>query len=142
MLASIKQQYKPSEILYSMIRVTDLERSVSFYQEVLGMKEIRRETFSEGRFTLVFMGYENSAKVTLELTYNWDEAEYLHGSGYGHLALGIEHLDLFFEQLDQTNITVIRQPGPMSFAEDKTGHRENIAFILDPDGYKIELIQV
>lgn len=138
----VKQKNMPSRILYSMIRIKDIDRSVSFYQEQLGMQEIKREHFSEGQFSLVFMGYGDESDVMLELTYNWDKSQYQHGSAYGHLALGVEKLDPFMKQLKLGNTSIIREAGPMSFANDETGHRENIAFILDPDGYKIELIEI
>ncbi|MBV1909385.1 MAG: VOC family protein [Kangiellaceae bacterium] len=142
MLATQLNATKPTRILYSMVRVTDLEQSIEFYQQVLGMKEVRRENFTQGRFTLVFMGYGDNADTTLELTYNWDPQEYQHGNGYGHLALAVNSLDGFFSRLDRSKVTVIREPGPMSFANDENGHRESIAFISDPDGYKIELIEL
>lgn len=132
---------QPHRILYSMIRVTDLERSVEFYRNVLGMTELRRESFSEGRFTLVFIGYGNETNETvIELTYNWDKHEYQHGNGYGHVALEVEDIYLACEKFHNEGVKIIRDPAPMKFSVDETGHRELIAFIEDPDGYKIELI--
>ena len=138
----IRQSVIPSRILYTMFRVTDLERSVSFYKDALGMKEQRRENFTEGRFTLVFLGYgDEAANAVIELTYNWDESSYQLGNGYGHVALGVSNIVAACQRFEQMGVKVIRQPGPMSFAVDETGHKENIAFIEDPDGYKIELVQ-
>ena len=132
----------PSRILYSMIRVTDLDRSAAFYRDVLGMRELRRETFSEARFTLVFIGYgEESSNAALELTYNWDTDVYTHGSGYGHLALEVEDIYCACERLINLGVKTTRAPGPMTAAPDETGERETIAFIEDPDGYRIELIE-
>ena len=132
----------PTRILYSMVRVTDLERSVAFYIQVLGMRELRRENFTEGQFTLVFLGYGDEANdAVIELTHNWDQQEYEHGSGYGHLALAVEDIYLACERFSSLGITVLREAGPMRFTVDETGHKETIAFIEDPDGYKIELIE-
>lgn len=130
----------PKSILYTMIRVRDLEVAVEFYTLGLGMKELRREEFTEGRFTLVFVGYDENQSI-LELTYNWDETHYHHGTGYGHIALGVKDLFATCLRLKQIGVRVIREPGPMIHAVDSTGAREVIAFIEDPDGYKIELIQ-
>jgi lactoylglutathione lyase len=132
----------PSRILYTMIRVADLDRSVAFYKNALGMNELRRENFSEGRFTLVFMGYgDESASAVIELTYNWDKDCYQHGTRYGHVALAVEEIYVACRRLESMGVTVLREPGPMTYAVDETGHKENIAFIEDPDGYKIELIE-
>ncbi len=132
----------PSRILYTMIRVADLDRSIEFYHDALGMKELRRETFTEGRFTLVFMGYGDAASdPTIELTYNWDESNYEHGTGYGHVALAVEDIYAASERLAKMGVNVTRAPGPMMVASDETGERETIAFIEDPDGYRIELIE-
>lgn len=132
----------PSRVLYTMFRVSDLNRSVAFYQEALGMKELRRENFTEGRFTLVFIGYGDEASdAVIELTYNWDEGNYQHGTRYGHVALAVEDIFAACERLAAMGVVVLRDPGPMTYAVDETGHKENIAFIEDPDGYKIELVQ-
>ena len=132
----------PSRILYTMFRVTNLENSIAFYQEALGMKELRRETFTEGRFTLVFMGYgDASSNAMIELTYNWDQDCYQHGTRYGHVALEVDDIYNACQRLDKLGVTILRDAGPMSYAVDETGHKEVIAFIEDPDGYKIELIE-
>jgi len=132
----------PSRILYTMFRVANLENSVAFYQEALGMKELRRENFTEGRFTLVFMGYgDEASEAVIELTHNWDKENYQHGTRYGHVALEVVDIHATSQQLKAAGVTVLREPGPMVYAVDETGHREIIAFIEDPDGYKIELIQ-
>ncbi len=132
----------PSRILYTMFRVADLERSVSFYTKALGMHVIRRETFTEGRFTLVFMGYGDAeSNALIELTYNWDKEKYQHGTRYGHVALAVRDIYTASERLKKLGVAVLREPGPMSYAVDETGQKELIAFIEDPDGYKIELIE-
>ena len=132
----------PNRILYSMIRVSDLDRSLHFYEEAMGMQILRRENFTEGRFTLVFLGYEDESRnIVLELTFNWDENEYQHGNRYGHLALQVEDISEAIKRLENLDVEIVRQPGPMTFAVDETGHKEVIAFIQDPDGYRIELIE-
>ncbi|WP_419904790.1 lactoylglutathione lyase [Kiloniella sp.] len=131
----------PSRILYTMVRVTNLERSIAFYRDALGMRELRRETFSDARFTLVFIGYgDEASNAVLELTYNWDTDTYEHGNGYGHVALEVEDIYAACTRLEKLGIIVTRAPGPMTAAPDETGERETIAFIEDPDGYRIELI--
>jgi lactoylglutathione lyase len=129
-----------SRILYTMVRVANLDRSIEFYSKALGMHELKRETFTEGRFTLVFMGYEGS-EVSIELTHNWDEHNYRHGTGYGHIALEVEDIYAASQRLKDIGINVTREAGPMTYAVDETGLREVIAFIKDPDGYSIELIE-
>ena len=132
----------PSRILYTMVRVTDLDKSIDFYENVLGMKELRRETFTEGRFTLVFLGYgDEASNAVIELTYNWDEGTYELGTGYGHLALAVKDIYGSIERMRNLKVNIVREPGPMLHAVDETGHREVIAFIKDPDGYAIELIE-
>lgn len=132
----------PGRMLYTMIRVTDLDRSVAFYRDLLGMREMRRETFSEGRFTLVFMGYGKVPdEMLIELTYNWGDNSYTHGTGYGHLALEVDDVFAACERLGSKGVKILREPGPMNWPVDETGHREKIAFIEDPDGYQIELVE-
>lgn len=132
----------PARILYTMVRVTDLDRSINFYREAFGMREMRRETFTEGRFTLVFMGYGyEDSQPTIELTFNWDENKYEHGTGYGHVALEVSDIYGACERFEKMGIKIVREAGPMKFAVDETGHREVIAFIEDPNGYRIELIE-
>lgn len=105
------------------------------------MVELRRENFTEGRFTLVFIGYQDEQEhAVIELTYNWDEQSYSHGDAYGHIALEVEDLYGACERLEKMGVKITRSPGPMKYSVDETGHREIIAFIEDPDGYKIELI--
>ncbi len=132
----------PNRILYTMIRVGDLGRSIAFYRDVLGMAEQRRKTFPEGRFTLVFMGYgDDTSSATIELTWNWDSSEYTHGSGFGHMALGVRNIAAACAHVADHGGKIVRPHGPMIVASVETGEREVIAFIEDPDGYKIELIE-
>ncbi len=142
MSSTTKASVIPARILYTMVRVSDLDRSIAFYRDALGMREVRRETFTEGRFTLVFMGYgDDPSGVTIELTYNWDETSYQHGTGYGYTALEVADIHAACKRLAKMGVKIVRTPGPMTFAVDETGERENIAFIEDPDGYRVELIE-
>lgn len=142
MTTNLKSAAMPSRILYTMFRVSDLDRSIAFYRDALGMRELRRETFTEGRFTLVFIGYgDEASNAVIELTYNWDTDNYEHGTGYGHVALEVQGIYAVSERLEKMGVNVVRAPGPMMVAPDETGEREVIAFIEDPDGYRIELIE-
>lgn len=118
-----------------MLRVGDLERSVRFYTDVLGMLLIRRHEFPEGRFTLAFVGYgEESEQAVLELTWNWDTNCYEMGEGYGHIAIEVDDVYEACEKIRQRGGKVVREPGPM-----KSG-TTILAFVEDPDGYRIELL--
>ena len=133
----------PTRILYTMVRVGNLDKSIAFYKNAFGMRELRRETFTDARFTLVFMGYGNAnTQPTIELTWNWDDDKYSHGSGYGHIALGVEDIYVACDHLEKMGVTITRAPGPMMNAPDETGHKEVIAFLKDLDGYNIELIEI
>ena len=139
----IEQTSLPTRILYTMVRVGDLDRSVAFYRDTLGMREMRRETFPVGRFTLVFMGYSDSPSApTIELTWNWDETSYQHGNGYGHIALEVSDIYATCERLTKMGVKVTRSAGPMRFTPVETVEKELIAFVEDPDGYSIVLIAV
>ena len=124
-------------VLHTMIRVGDLERSLDFYSNVLGMKILRRKDYPDGRFTLAFVGYgDESSNAVIELTHNWDTESYDIGTGYGHIALGMENIYTACDAIREKGGKISREPGPM-----KHGITE-IAFVEDPDGYKIELIQL
>ncbi len=123
-------------ILHTMIRVGDLEKSLDFYTDLLGMKLLRRKDYPSGRFTLAFVGYGEEAEVSvLELTYNWDTEKYELGEGYGHIAIGVHDIFSTCEAITKRGGRVVRKPGPMKHGTTI------IAFVEDPDGYKIELIQ-
>jgi len=123
-------------LLHTMIRVGNLERSLTFYTEVLGMKLLRRKDYPEGRFTLAFVGYQpESEGAVIELTHNWDTTEYDLGNGYGHIALEVDDAYEACEKIKQKGGNVVREAGPMKHSTTV------IAFVEDPDGYKIELIQ-
>lgn len=124
-------------ILHTMIRVNDLDESLRFYCEVLGMKLLRKKDYPSGRFTLAFVGYGTEAEgAVIELTYNWNTHKYDLGNGFGHIALGVEDIYRTCESLRAQGAKIVREPGPM-----KHGGSE-IAFIEDPSGYKIELIDL
>jgi lactoylglutathione lyase len=124
-------------LAHTMIRVTDLERSIAFYTEMLGMQVLRRAEYPEGRFTNTFVGYgPEDSHPAIELTHNWDQSDaYDKGDGWGHLALEVPVIYEACDKLRQAGIKITREPGPM-----KHGNRI-IAFIEDPDGYKFELIE-
>lgn len=123
-------------LLHTMLRVTDLERSLDFYQSVLQMRLLRRKDYPEGRFTLAFVGYgDESEQAVIELTHNWDTHHYELGNGYGHIALEVEDLYAACAAIRAAGGQITREPGPM-----KHGSR-HLAFIKDPDGYSIELLQ-
>ena len=126
-----------SRLLHTMLRVADLERSLVFYTTVLGMKLLRRRDYSDGRFTLAFVGYDHEAEATvLELTHNWDQVAYDKGTAYGHIAISVPDIDTACNKLQSEGILIVLAPGPM-----KHDVSEIIAFIEDPDGYRIELIE-
>jgi lactoylglutathione lyase len=122
------------KFLHTMVRVTNLERSIQFYTELLGLKLHKRTDYPEGKFTLVFLGGEPDTESFLELTHNWDVKQYDLGTGYGHVAFGVEDIYATCENIQKMGGKVTRPPGPM-----KHGNTI-IAFVEDPDGYKIELI--
>ncbi len=123
-------------ILHTMLRVGNLERSLDFYCRVMGMTLLRRSDYPEGRFTLAFVGYgPESETAVLELTHNWDTPSYQIGEGYGHIALGVEDIYGLCKEIAEKGGTVSRPPGPMKHGKTV------IAFVVDPDGYKVELIQ-
>lgn len=124
------------KILHTMLRVGHLERSIEFYTKVLGMHVLRSTEYPSGRFTNTFVGYgEESEGATLELTYNWDTASYDLGTGYGHIALSVENAYEACDLVRARGGKVTREAGPMKHGTTV------IAFVEDPDGYKIELIQ-
>ena len=124
-------------LLHTMIRVKDLDRSIDFYTRLLGMRVLRHKDFEGGRFTNVFVGYgDEDSETVLELTHNWDQEEpYSHGSGFGHLAVGVPDIHATCEALAAEGVNILRPPGPMKHGTTV------IAFIEDPDGYKVELIE-
>jgi lactoylglutathione lyase len=122
-------------MMHTMLRVTDLEASLAFYTEVLGMRLLRRRDYPEGRFTLAFVGYGDEAEHTvLELTHNWDTKSYQLGDAYGHIALGVADVHAACDEIKARGGKVVREAGPMK------GGTRVIAFVEDPDGYKIELV--
>ena len=126
-----------ARMLHTMIRVFDLDKSVDFYTRLLGMGLLRKRDVPEGRYSLAFVGYGDEADSTvIELTYNWDQKEpYALGTAFGHLAIGVPDVYATCERLAKEGVKITRPPGPVKFGTTV------IAFIEDPDGYKIELIQ-
>ncbi|MBR0646986.1 lactoylglutathione lyase [Plastoroseomonas hellenica] len=123
-------------MLHTMIRVGDLDRSVAFYTKLLGMKELRRRDVPDGKYTLVFVGYaDENEQAVIELTYNYGVEKYEMGTGFGHLAVGVPDVAAVCEAVRAGGGKVTREAGPVKFGTTI------IAFVEDPDGYKIELIQ-
>lgn len=123
-------------LLHTMLRVGNLERSIAFYTEVLGMRLLRRQDYPEGRFTLAFVGYQDEADgAVIELTHNWDTSSYDLGNAFGHIAVAVPDAYRACEEIRARGGKVVREAGPMKHGSTV------IAFIEDPDGYKIELIQ-
>ncbi len=123
-------------LLHTMIRVGDLDRSIRFYTEALGMQLLRRKDYPGGRFTLAFVGYgDESNEAVIELTHNWDATTYDLGDGFGHIAIGVEDIEGACARVRELGGRVTREPGPMQHGSTV------IAFVEDPDGYKIEFIE-
>ncbi|MCC7547559.1 MAG: lactoylglutathione lyase [Burkholderiales bacterium] len=123
-------------ILHTMLRVGDLERSLNFYTDVLGMRLLRRHDYPEGKFTLAFVGYGDESDTTvLELTHNWGVEKYEPGNAYGHIAIEVADAYKACEEVKRLGGRVTREAGPMKHGTTV------IAFVEDPDGYKIEFIQ-
>ena len=124
-------------MLHTMIRVYDLDKSIQFYTEYLGMKLLRKKDYPGGKFTLAFVGYgDESEHTVIELTHNWDQEQpYDLGNAFGHIALGVSDIYATCKTLEDASVTITRKPGTMKHGTTV------IAFIEDPDGYKIELIE-
>jgi len=127
---------KPFRLLHTMLRVLDLEKSLDFYVNKMGMQLLRKKDYPTGEFTLAFVGYgDEDAQAVIELTHNWGQKEpYTIGSGYGHIAFGVPDIYGLCGRLGAAGVKITRPPGPMKHGGSV------IAFIEDPDGYKIELI--
>ncbi len=122
-------------MLHTMLRVGDLDRSIKFYTEVLGMKLLRQKDYPDGKFTLAFVGYgDESENTVIELTHNWGTDSYDVGSGYGHIALEVSDVYKATDEIKQRGGKVLREAGPMNAGTTV------ISFVEDPDGYQIELI--
>ena len=122
-------------LLHTMLRVTNLERSIQFYTDILGMRLLRQKDYPEGKFTLAFLGYGDEKENTvLELTHNWDTSSYDIGNAFGHLAIEVEDVYQATEQIRQQGGKILRDAGPMNAGSTI------IAFVEDPDGYQIELL--
>ena len=126
-----------SRLLHTMLRVKDLDASVAFYTKLLGMKELRRNEVPGGRYTLAFVGYgDESSTAVLELTFNWDQTDgYDLGTGFGHLAVGLPDVYAACADMKAAGAKITREAGPVKFGTTV------IAFVEDPDGYKVELVQ-
>ena len=133
----------PHRVLHAMLRVGNLERSIAFYTEKLGMQLFRKERYPGASYTLAFVGYgdEHSGAV-IELTHNWGTDTYAHGAAFGHVALAVTDIRSICAWLEAAGVKVLRAPGPMTASSPERSDREVIAVIEDPDGYRIELIEL
>ncbi|WP_298440300.1 lactoylglutathione lyase [uncultured Ferrimonas sp.] len=126
-----------SQVLHTMLRVANLDAAIAFYTDVLGMKLLRQSSNEEYQYTLAFVGYgdESEGHAVIELTYNWGTDRYEHGNAFGHIALGFDDIYAACDKIRASGGNITREPGPV------LGGSTHIAFVTDPDGYKIELIQ-
>ncbi|HLM76328.1 MAG TPA: lactoylglutathione lyase [Polyangiaceae bacterium] len=123
-------------ILHTMLRVGDLDRSIRFYTDVLGMEELSRKDYPDGKFTLAFLGFaKNPEQSEIELTHNWGVERYDIGTAYGHIAIGVDDIYKVCDRIRAAGGKITREPGPMKHGTTV------IAFVEDPDGYKVELIE-
>jgi len=126
-----------ARLLHTMLRVRDLDASLDFYVGKMGMRLLRRQDFPNGQFTLAFVGYGNETETAvIELTYNWDDRGYVLGTAFGHIAIGVEDIFASTRDLARQGVKIVRPAGPLDRDES-----EMIAFVEDPDGYWIELIE-
>ncbi len=141
-ITTIPSNIAPSRILFAMLRVSDLEKSIAFYRDFLGMNEIERETFKDAKFTAVYMGYGNKDTDTvLELTHNWGNTGYEQGTAFGNISLAVKDVYATEAFLKDQGVTILRAAGELAITPTETGKKYILAHIADPDGYRIELIQ-
>ena len=123
------------KFLHTMIRVGNLDESIKFYVDILKLKLVRKSDYPHGKFTLAFLSYDINEEPFLELTYNWETNKYNLGNGFGHIAIGVDDLYSTCEEITKKGGKITREPGPMK------GSKSLLAFVEDPNGYKIELLQ-
>ena len=123
------------KFLHTMLRVNNLDESIKFYVDILKLKLVRKSDYPHGKFTLAFLSYDINEEPFLELTYNWETDNYNLGNGFGHIAIGVDDLYSTCEEISKNGGRITREPGPMK------GSKSLLAFVEDPNGYKIELLQ-
>ena len=123
------------KFLHTMLRVSNLDESIKFYVDILKLKLVRKSDYPHGKFTLAFLSYDINEEPFLELTYNWETDKYNLGNGFGHIAIGVDDLYSTCEEISKKGGRITREPGPMK------GSKSLLAFVEDPNGYKIELLQ-
>ena len=123
------------KFLHTMLRVNNLEESIKFYVDILKLKLVRKSDYPHGKFALAFLSYDINEEPFLELTYNWETDNYNLGNGFGHIAIGVDDLYSTCEEISKKGGRITREPGPMK------GSKSLLAFVEDPNGYKIELLQ-
>lgn len=139
---SIPQNITPKRILFTMLRVKDVDRSIAFYRDMLGMTELERETFPGAKFTAVYMGYgDKNNDAVLELTHNWENDGYEHGTAFGNISLAVDDVYALEKYFEEHDVEILRPAGELSIVPEETGKKYTLAHIADPDGYRVELIQ-
>ena len=123
------------KFLHTMLRVSNLDESIKFYVDILKLKLVRKSDYPHGKFTLAFLSYDINEEPFLELTYNWETDNYNLGNGFGHIAIGVDDLYSTCGEITKKGGKITREPGPMK------GSKSLLAFVEDPNGYKIELLQ-
>lgn len=140
-MSSTSRPEVPHRLLHTMIRVRDLDRSLAFWCGGLGMRELRREEHPKGGFTLSFIGYDDeAASAVIELTHNHAPVDLVHGTAFGHMAVGVDDLAAACRRLEALGFEILRPPGPMAHGS-ASGRTDVIAFVADPDGHRVELIE-
>lgn len=142
-MKQISPTIAPNRIMLAMLRVSDIDLSIAFYRDMLGMREIRRETFESVQFTAVYMGYGNEENgPVLELTHNWENHGYDHGTAFGNITLAVADVYAVEAFLKENGVKILRPAGALPFSPKETGKVYTLAHIADPDGYRVELIQI
>lgn len=141
-MTQISATIAPNRIMFAMLRVSDIDASIAFYRDMLGMREIRRETFETVQFTVVYMGYgEEEDGAVVELTHNWENDGYEQGTAFGNITLAVEDVFAVEAFLKVNGVKILRPAGELPFTPKETGKVFTLAHIEDPDGYRIELMQ-
>jgi len=142
-MLTVSKDIAPNRILFSMLRVSDLERSIAFYCDMLGMKELERETFPDAKFTIALLDYgDRDQHTAMELTWNWENDGYEQGTAYGNISLGVRDVFALERFLIERGVKMLRPAGEMSMVSTEIGRTYTFAHVEDPDGYRVELMQM
>ena len=139
----INKSIAPTRILFAMLRVSDLNASIAFYTNLLGMTELQRETFSSAKFTAVYMGYgDKNSETVLELTHNWENEGVEHGTAFGNMSLAVDDVFATVDFLKEQGVKILLPAVKLEMTPDETGYKFTLGHIADPDGYRIELMEM